>query len=76
MTGSQRECSGWTLATCAAEGMRVDDIPVTAAMDLPAARLRTPLQIEQNLTLAPEPGYQASEKPVGEGIVDFRRSAE
>ena len=53
-----------------------DDILVTAAMDLPAARLRTPLQIEQNLTLAPEPGYQASEKPVGEGVVDFRRSAE
>ena len=38
--------------------------------DLLAARLRTPLQIEQHLTLALETGYQASEKPVGEGIVD------
>ena len=28
------------------------------------------LQIEQHLTLALETGYQASEKPVGEAIVD------
>ena len=28
------------------------------------------LQIEQHLTLAPETGYQASEKPIGEAIVD------
>jgi hypothetical protein len=41
-----------------------------AAVDLLAARLRTPLQIEQHLTLALETGYQASERPVGEGIVD------
>ena len=40
-------------------------------MDLLASRLRTPLQIEQHLTLALETGYQASEKPVGEAIVDF-----
>jgi hypothetical protein len=32
--------------------------------------VRTPLQIEQHLTLALETGYQASEKPVGEAIVD------
>jgi len=41
-----------------------------AEVDLLAARLRTPLQIEQHLTLALETGYHASEKPVGEGIVD------
>jgi len=35
-----------------------------------AARLRTPLQIEQPLTLALETGYQANEKSVGEGIAD------
>ena len=39
-------------------------------VDLLAAGLRTPLQIEQHLTLALETGYQASEKPVGKGIVD------
>ena len=50
--------------------MQVDDILDPAAVDLLASRLRTPLQIEQHLTLALETGYQASEKPVGEAIVD------
>ena len=70
VTGSQREYIEWALTTCAAEGVRVDDILDPAAVDLLAARLRTPLQIEQHLTLALETGYQASEKPVGEAIVD------
>lgn len=70
VTSSQREYIKWTLATCAADGVQVDDMLDPAAVDLLAARLRTPLQIEQHLTLALETGYQASEKPVGEGIVD------
>lgn len=70
VTGSQREYIEWVLTTCAAAGVRVDDILDPAAVDLLAARLRTPLQIEQHLTLALETGYQASEKPVGEAIVD------
>ena len=70
VTGSQREYIEWTLKTCASEGVRVDDILDPAAVDMLAARLRTPLQIEQHLTLALETGYQASEKPVGEAIVD------
>jgi hypothetical protein len=42
-----------------------------AAVDLLASRLCTPLQIEQqHLTLALDTGYQASEKPTGEAIVD------
>ena len=52
--------------------MTVDAIIDPAAVDLLASRLRTPLQIEQHLTLALETGYQASEKPVSEAIVEFR----
>ena len=48
----------------------VDGILDPAAVDLLASRLHTPLQIEQHLTLALETGYQASERPVGEAIVD------
>ena len=70
VTGSQREYIEWMLMTCAADKVRVDDILDPAAVDLLASRLRTPLQIEQHLTLALETGYQASEKPVGEAIVD------
>jgi len=70
VTGSQREYIEWMLATCAADRVDVDAIFDPAAVDLLASRLRTPLQIEQHLTLALETGYQASEKPVGEAIVD------
>lgn len=50
--------------------VRVDDILDPAAVDLLAARLRTPLQIEQHMMLALETGYQASDKPISEAIVD------
>ncbi len=71
VTGSQREYIEWVLGTCAGgDRAKVDDILDPAAVDLLASRLRTPLQIEQHLTLALETGYQASEKPVGEAIVD------
>ena len=70
VTGSQRECIEWTLTTCAADRGQVDDILDPAAVDLLAARLRRPLQIEQHLTLALQTGYRASEKPIGEAIMD------
>lgn len=70
VTGSQREYLRWLLGSCANGGVKVDDILDPAAVDLLAARLRTPLQIEQHLTLALETGYQASEKPVTEAIAD------
>jgi type II secretory pathway predicted ATPase ExeA len=70
VTGSQREYLQWLLGSCAGEGIKVDDILDPAAVDLLAARLRTPLQIEQHLTLALETEYQASEKPITEAIAD------
>jgi hypothetical protein len=57
-----------------ADGSQVVDLQrdalLAAGVDLLAARLRTPLQIEQHLTLALEPGFQASEKPITEVIAD------
>src|SRR5208283_4912909 len=61
-TGSQREYIEWLIGACVAENVTVDD--------LLASRLRTPLQIEDHLTLALETGYQASEKPVSEAIIE------
>ena len=61
-------CTGFL--TIEGQQAKVDAILDPAAVDLLASRLRTPLQIEQHLTLALETGYQASEKPVGEAIVD------
>lgn len=70
VTGSQHEYIEWVLGTCAGHRAKVDGILDPAAVDLLASRLRMPLQIEQHLTLALETGYQASERPVGEAIVD------
>ena len=71
VTGSQREYIEWLLVSCARnKTLDVDAIIEPAALDLLASRLRTPLQIEQHLTLAFETGYQASEKPITEAIVE------
>jgi type II secretory pathway predicted ATPase ExeA len=70
VTGSQREYMTWLIDTCAIDGVEIDDVLEPAAVDLLAARLRTPLQIEQHLTLALETGFQASEKPITEAIAD------
>jgi hypothetical protein len=57
-----------------ADGSQVVDLQrdalLAAGVDLLAARLRTPLQIEQHLTRALETGFQASEKPITEAIAD------
>lgn len=42
----------------------------SAALELIASRLKTPLQIEQHLTLAFEGAYQAGEKPVSATVVE------
>ena len=47
-----------------------DDVIDPAALDLLASRLRTPRQIEDHFTLALETGYQASEKPISEAIIE------
>jgi hypothetical protein len=57
VTGSQREYIEWVIATCAAEGVKVEDVLDPTAVDLLASPLRTPLQIEQHLTLVLEMGY-------------------
>ena len=70
VTGSQREYMTWLIGTCAIDGVGIDDVLEPAAVDLLAARLRTPLQIEQHLILALETGFQANEKPITETIAD------
>ncbi len=60
----------WLLATCAAEGTAVGDLIEDAALGLLASRLRTPLQIEQHLTLAFEEAFRVGERPVTRPVVE------
>lgn len=70
ITGSQREYIGWLLQTCSVDrAQAAEDILTEEAIDLLANRLRTPLQIQQHLTLALEAGYQIGDRPVSAEVV-------
>ncbi len=51
IVGSQREYIEWLVSKCTTELTQISDILEAEAIDLLAMRLRTPLQIEQHLTL-------------------------
>ena len=70
LIGSQREYIGWLLNACTGEDTQIFDLLEASAIDMLAMRLRTPLQIEQHLTLALEEAYQVGEKPVTAAIVE------
>jgi type II secretory pathway predicted ATPase ExeA len=69
IAGSQREYVHWLLETCSKGQTKAEDILTEEAIDMLATTLRTPLQIQQHLTLALEAGYQAGEKPVPAEVV-------
>lgn len=68
--GSQREYIDWLLDSCTAEGIAPADIVTPETLDLLASRLRTPLQIEQHLSLAFEEGYRMAHKPITVAVVE------
>lgn len=69
--GHQREHVAWLLQTCAAEGLRPGDLVAEPAVELMAARLRTPLQIERHLTLPFEEGFRVGgERPLSAEVVE------
>ncbi len=70
LIGSQREYIEWLVSQCTTEVTQIGDILEADAVDLLATRLRTPLQIEQHLTLALEAAYLFGEKPVTTAIVE------
>ncbi len=70
IAGYQKEYILWLLKACAAETIVVADMIDEAAIDLLAARLRTPLQIERHLTMAFEEAYRLGLRPVPSEIAD------
>jgi type II secretory pathway predicted ATPase ExeA len=70
ITGQQREYIAWLLNACVAEGAAVGDLVAEPAAELLAVRLRTPLQIEQHLTLAFEEGFRVGEMPITAEVVE------
>nr|WP_272819488.1 AAA family ATPase [Scytonema hofmannii] len=70
IVGSQREYIEWLVSKCTIEDTQISDILSAEAVELLAMRLRTPLQIEQHLTLAFEAAYLFGEKPVTTTIIE------
>jgi hypothetical protein len=70
LIGSAREYIEWLLDTCTAPETKIVELIEDAAIELLAVRLRTPLQIQQHLTLAMEATYEFGEKTVTTAIVE------
>lgn len=70
ITGSQREYIHWLLNTCTDGKVEQEGMLTTEAIDLLASKLRTPLQVQQHLTLALEAGYVTGEQPISAELVD------
>jgi hypothetical protein len=70
IAGNQREYIDWLLQTCAAEKTKSAELIDDAAIDLLATKLRTPLQIEQHLSLAFEEAFRVGEKPVTVEVIE------
>lgn len=65
IVGSQREYIHWLLKTSTGKG-KPEDILTSDAIDLLAAKLRTPLQVQQHQVLA----LEAGEMPVAAALVE------
>jgi type II secretory pathway predicted ATPase ExeA len=70
MAGYQADYIAWLLGRCLKESTDQAGIIESSAVDLLATRLRTPLQIEQYLTLAFEETFRIGEKAVTAAVVE------
>jgi len=68
--GNQREYIDWLVRNCAAKTTKPAELIDDAAIDLLAAKLRTPLHIEQHLSLAFEKAFRVGEKPVTAEVIE------
>lgn len=70
MAGYQADYIAWLLGRCLKESTDQAGIIESGAVDLLATRLRTPLQIEQYLTLAFEETFRIGEKAVTAAVIE------
>jgi type II secretory pathway predicted ATPase ExeA len=70
ITGSQREYILWLLDACTDGKIEPEVILTPDAVDLLAAKLRTPLQVQQHLKLALEVGRRMAERPISVTLLE------
>ena len=70
LIGKREDYIEWLVKACLGIEVQPEEVLERAALELLAARLRTPLQIEQHLTLAFEAAFQVGEKPITAAVVE------
>lgn len=70
LIGSTKAYIEWLLSNCMAQKSKWQEVITPEAVDLLATKLRTPLQIEQHLSLAFEEAYHTGEKPVTDALIN------
>ncbi len=70
IAGAQREYIEWLLRACSKDKATAEAILTPQAVELLSSRLRTPLQVQQYLTLALEAGFQAGESPLSTELIE------
>lgn len=70
ITGSQREYIRWLISACSENKLEAESVLTVDALDLLASKLRTPLQVQQHLTLALEAGYLTGEPQISTAIIE------
>jgi hypothetical protein len=70
IAGAQREYIEWLLRACSKDKATAEAILTPQAAELLSSRLRTPLQVQQYLTLALEAGFQAGESPLSTELIE------
>jgi hypothetical protein len=70
IAGCQREYIEWLMRASTKDNATAESILTPQALDLLATRLRTPLQIQQYLTMALEAGFQTGEMPLSAELIE------
>jgi type II secretory pathway predicted ATPase ExeA len=66
----QRDYIDWVLKASLDERVAPDDVVTDDAATLLAAKLKTPLQIDQNFVRAFKAGFEIGAKPIDAGVVE------
>lgn len=70
IAGSQREYIGWLLGACTENKIESESILTAEALDVLAGKLRTPLQVQQHITLALETSHRTGGLPVSAELLE------
>ncbi|AGY56349.1 ExeA family protein [Gloeobacter kilaueensis] len=70
LIGSPKDYLHWLLEQCLSEGTQASEAIEDEALNLLANRLKTPLQLQQHLSLAFETGFEVGTRPVTAEVVE------